>query len=705
MTPIDKNLLLCWIFDGYGRLGSGLTDPKVKEKMSHDGWQANMTINSEMHSEKTHSSTVAKTDMPSSFVGRMERELASIDALGFKSQSWTIEADEGSSVSMPVIDVQWLVAQRDLPYLIQALPSHLLYRSVCAHGIEDSLEVIEWIRGPALVKMLDFDLWADPHGRGHLLGHELQPSANRFIQWIKWWNEITPDFAAQRVMELDEGLIIGCMTAACEIVPVGLNRSIEELSDDYWMTPDNRFGLKMKTDESSDFDVFHQFIHTLYKQDIRLAQSVLAHSAMLVREESIEEARRWRAGRLQDQGFLDAEEARHVLMPKSHRQLEEMVRIALSSESKRVSGTPADSDDMLASGHSGGLQGESWSRDHYSDDMTANEELTERIYEFIQSRDRDELANEIEHVLGTSEIVRLVGTSAPSSEILVEDEDVMEAFVDKMTARTHQIVLQLEAEKLRALKAHVQQSVQPLLFDQVIAWIAENNTERVMALKARIARTTNTVAAAMDVDYNSTELDRVLSAVRGCLNIGLERMLAEPENFNIHHLLDVSDSHLPGSALRAVRGARILQATGPELIFQIGWQTLQDLSQDAVQYLVYSLENHKELKEEIGTDFGVRLGDGETLRLSVLQLQSRGRYPELRKWWNRWTGRLDSGVEHILNSTLNRLPVFPILLLEDDVTTRGTVAVRPYERLEEVEKTRIFMSRMGRLVTQVSQGE
>lgn len=606
---------------------------------------------------------------------RMERELNAIESVGFKTQAWKADADAGQSVSMATIDVDWLIAQRELPYLVQSLPTHLLYRSIMNHGVEDSLEVIEWVRGEALVRVLDYDLWTNPHSKEQSSGFGDYPSAERFIQWIKWWNEISPEFAAQRIVELDEGLIVGCMTAACEIIPVGLNRNQEELADEYWITPDNRFGLKMNTSDDSDFEVFHQFVHSLYKQDVRLAQSVLAHAAMLVREESIEEARHWRDGRLEEQGFLSPDEARHLLKPKTNKQLVDMIRVAVATEPKRYSTVSA---------------GET------SEMTPVPSELHERIFECVQKIDSEELAQEIEQQLGTAELVRLVGTSAPHSEILLQDEDVMDLFVDKLAKRTHQILLNLEAQKVRSLKQRLQQTESALLIDQTIAWLSENNLERAMDYKVRMARCINTLAAAMGVVNESSELSRIVAAVRGCLNVGLEKLLKTPEMYEFNKTFSVSETQ--DSIRNVAEASAAMTAVGPEALFQLGWQTLQDLAMDALQMLVYTIDNNEQMKTKIGSDFVVQLSDGETVRLSVLQLQSQGRHLEVRKWMQQLASHIDPAVQHILDSTLNRLPVFPIILMEENATTRGSTAVKPYERLEEVERTRDFWRHSSRLV-------
>lgn len=648
-----------------------------------------MTINESAPNEKT-SSPVPSSGSLSAVTGRLERELAALDSLGFKSQVWKTESNHASSIAAAVLDVNWLIAQRELPYLVQCLPAHLLYRSLTEHGIEDSLEVVEWIRGEALIRFMDHDIWTSAQAGGNLISDSDQPSGERFIQWIKWWNDISSEFAAQRAVEFDEGLLIGCMTAACEIIPVGLNRTQEELSDDYWITPDNRFGLKMKTADDGDFDVFHQFVHSLYKQDIKLAQSILAHSAMLLREECIEEARRWRTARLEEQGFVSADEARAMLNPKSNKQLTEIVRTAIRSEPLRHT-----MQSLSAVSHP-----DSQSNVLLSD---ADEEIRDRIAGFIRQQDSDELAAEIERVLGTGEIVRLIGTSAPQSDILIQDEDVIDAFVSRLAGQTGQIISSLEAVKMRELRAAVRENSDAFLFDAAMAWLSESDLERIVDYKSRIARTTNAVAAALGVSGEPAELSRVLVAVHGCLNIGLERLIKDPHSFALEGLTGMENaaSGLP----EAAQAAAILKSTGPEALFQTGWQTLQELSADMLQMLVYIVENNEQLRKKVGTGYSVRLSDGEVAGLSVLQLQSRGRYPEVRKWLAELETYFDASVHHILKSALNRLPVFPILLLEEGNAVRGTTAVKPYERLKEVEKSRVFVSRLAHVAVVSGQGE
>lgn len=183
---------------------------------------------------------------------------------------------------------------------------------------------------------------------------------------------------------------------------------------------------------------------------------------------------------------------------------------------------------------------------------------------------------------------------------------------------------------MRAFRAAVQSSNDVFLFDATMAWLSEHTLEKIVDYKTRIARTTNAVAAALGVSNEPSELSRVLVAVHGCLNVGLERLSQDPDRFILGGELGTvsAESALPEIA----KSSAILTAVGPEAVFQVGWQTLQELASDALQMLVYAIDNNEKLKEKIGSDYVIHLSDGQAVRLSVLQLQSRGRYLEVRKW-------------------------------------------------------------------------
>ncbi|MBM3382030.1 MAG: hypothetical protein FJY29_06265 [Betaproteobacteria bacterium] len=638
----------------------------------------------------THSSfenPVGKTSdgvsTESGVVQKWQRELDAIDALGLKSQPWKI-SDANESVVLPHLDIDWLISQPLLPYLVQALPTQLLQRSLQAHGLEDSLEVIETIRGEALVRLMDYELWAVPGAGDKFLSPDEDLSAERFIQWVKLWNEISPDFAAERLLELDEEVIIGSLTAACEIIPVGLNRMQEELSDDYWMTPDNKFGLKIKTTNEADFEIVHGLVHSLYRKDVRLAQKVLSYSAMLIRDESLEEARRWRQGRLEDQGYVPSDEARSLLLPRTQKRLSDMVKLALRREQS--------------------LQDQSKPGATVLNTAPAvqvtDEETLEKLRSMVNSLDADHLSEEIRSIMPEDDLIRLIGTAQMQPEQLVQDEHVIESFVEKLSSDINTLLVRLEAHNAKQLKVNAKRT--KLLFDFAMAEIAEHEPALALSWKTRLARTTNAASAALGAANDSNELGRVLSVVRGCLNIGLEKLLSEPKSFGldfdaVNFSTDEAEDITP-SAVALVR------SIGPETLFQVGWQSLQELAKVALEMVVESAEIAGKKQDGCEPEYTITLAEGQTLKLPVLDLLKAGRYREVRKWL-RDTLEENAALEHVLLSTVNRLPVFPIILLEENGVTRGKTDVKPYETLQETEITKGFLARLKSLVGRPGQEE
>lgn len=624
-----------------------------------------------MHADFENSTQTTAKPNHSVVSQKLQREVDALESIGFGTQAWKV-SDSGSTLTLPVLDVNWLIAQPLLPYFVHVVPTHLLYRSLTEHGLEDSLEVIECIQGETLVRLLDYDLWQSVESAAGFLSAAEDLSADRFLQWVKLWNEISPEFAAERLLDLEEEVIFGCLSAVCEIVPVGLNRQQEELNDDYWMTPDNKFGLKIKTPDESAFEIVHGLVHALYKKDVRLAQQVLAHSAMLIRDEIVEDARRWRQGRLEDQGFLQSDEARHLLLRRGQKSLEKMIQTALSQHNTTMtSDKPGATQDAVLA------------------ELGRDEEASARIHEVVRKLNSDALQSEIMLHLPSDEIRQLTGHETVQHEILAEEGELVEAFAEKIASDCRLLLAKLEAHnsKLRNLRAEKTE----LLIDEVMSLLSEKQPMRAVEFKSRIARISNGVLAAFGVVQESTGVARVLQALRGAMNIGMERALAHPESLGLSAVLEDEQGE------NAERALVLFNALGPEVVFQLGWQALQDLGEDVVQTVLAAQ------KPSAAQVCSVTLTDGATVQLPVAQLLQGGRYLELRRWLQSVLPVEASSLRHVLLSTVNRLPLFPILLLEESHVTRGSTEVKPYESLQEVEVTRDFLSSLPSIMGAMSQ--
>ena len=559
---------------------------------------------------------------------RISESTHDAEVVGLRNMAWKPVSD--SPLAPPILDMDWLIAQPLLPYLVQVTPAPVLYSSLMAHGLEDSLEVVEWIRGEQLVRLLDFDLWtAQP-------GLDVEDiSTDKAMTWFRLWLEIGPEFAADRVFDLEEETLVSLFSKIFDIQPIGLSDKREEYGDEYWVTPEGRFALKPNDPDPETFEILHQLMRALYGKDVRLASSLIGHATMLIRQESLEEALRWRAARLADVGFVTPEEARHALVPRPLSLVREEVRNAIEKE-KAVAKALNKSTSLLSESTLARMG-----------NQEIDPELLAGVIHTLQQFDPDEGYQEIVKYLGQSEVILLAGSSQPMPELVMEDADIVNEAAEKIVAECHRVLAFVQALPFRQ-KKNVE-----LVIEEAFAQIAEDDVEKASLLKARVARISNTVLAAVQGGFENDALARVLTVTRGCLNIGLEMSLLDSESLGIA---------AARSPIRAEMAAEIVLQVGPEFLFQLGWQTLMGLEKSMAEALATLVDSNDERYSHLKFKKNVVLSDGSEVSFNLEKFLQAGRFSEVRAWLSEIESDLDGAVHLVLSSVLNRIPLFPELL-------------------------------------------
>lgn len=556
-----------------------------------------------------------------------------IDSLGMRNLPWKGNAD--NPLAPAVIDINWLTAQPLLPFLVQSIPTPLLYRSLLAHGLDDSIEVIEWLRGPKLVQVLDYDLW-----KSESLVEHMDISTDKFLNWVRLWLDISPAFAAERFVELDEETIVTSLSKLLEIQPDEITSLSDLEKDEYYKTPDGAFYIRLRggadTENSETFEIIHQLLDGLYKLNVNLAQSCLAHASLLVRSESLEDELRWRAGRLSDEGFVTREEAFDLLKPRPVKVLFDEIKAATDREFNRKPALTSTRVNMNAD--------------------PVSEALLEDIVKIIKNLPEDMAREEILRALPTDELMQLTGSSQSpeslQSSVLLDDEDVLNAVGEAIAKSCKQLINRFDFSQSKKISNRLE-------IEKALSTIADEDQSEAADFKARIARLANTIASwNSPLQFPDDDLQvRAATLTRGFLNIGLQIFLAQPEYKN--------------------QGETVVRSIGIEMLFKLGYS----LTCETVTFGAQMIET---------------LAAQRGHKLQFARNMAMGRFAEVRLWLNQNSRITDPMLFHVLNALLNKIPMFPVVLVETNAVLKASPELKVFETMSEIDFAQKFFEGLGR---------
>ena len=131
-----------------------------------------------------------------------------------------------SRVKQPGTLLNHILDQEQLPAIVQSLDARTLTKLIRCVGLEDSAPIVSLATADQLERVLDEDLWcSEAPGRDEVF------DADRFGLWLEIMEETGSEFAARKVMELDENLVT---LGLCRLVWVaGLDDAALRASDDW----------------------------------------------------------------------------------------------------------------------------------------------------------------------------------------------------------------------------------------------------------------------------------------------------------------------------------------------------------------------------------------------------------------------------------------------------------------------------------------
>lgn len=443
---------------------------------------------------------------------------------------------DANSILATGIDLPWLYEQANLPFIIQTLPAHALYTILQKNDLQDNLELIEWIRGPQLQKILDFDIW---HRNNELQTDDI--SYGSALAWIQSWLAIGPEFTADRFFELEEETSLLILNKLFIILPEGIAHITDDVRENWAATPDKRFFIKHQSDENTDFEILTEFIRALYGRSIKEAGELFSAASMLVRQETLEFAQKWRSARLADQGFVSSEEAYQVLFGS---QIKPQSFTAYQNTTKG--------------------------------NFTA-EDAVENVQYLLKHLEPEDGLHILKQALNSENIKKITGTVNASIDHLYDDDEFIEDSANEIAYQTQKILYAINT----SFKKESKESL--LLVESILKQFYESDPDLMIIVKQKLAYLTNVTASVLGAStaYQSSVVQTAMCLVRGALNVGfeicLEDLLSSKQTTSLYSP-QVLDS-----------GVRSLKEFGIDTIFKIGFNSIIDLQKT----LLNSLVEHK----------------------------------------------------------------------------------------------------------------
>lgn len=450
----------------------------------------------------------------------------------------------------PLLSSEWLISQDNLPALVMLMPSQKLHALLEQEGLEEAIEVVEWIRGAQLTEVFDYDLWSSRVGDDG----SLEISSDRFLEWVRVWNEIDRDFAAARFFELEEEVLTLLLVELFEIVPKGLSEEESiRVDDSFVLTPDDRFYLKTRSLDPGKQDLLLEFVQGLYRQNLEFAARCFSYAALLIGAESKEAACRWRAGRLADQGFVAREEALALLVPnESSRWRSDGFREKLKAAEKNVVHLAPQSDESLVS------------------------ELMPRLDQILQHVPDEQFAREVAQILGESRVKELTGVSEPPAYLLRSDAQLYAEVLERSVINSLQTLSQFELFELKQ-----GDESEGDFFSHALRVLAEENPARALSDQTRLARLANSVSSLLSEPFSADCQLRALGQLRATLSLGLEKLCELDFGLGTHSTLE-QKLHV---------GVEVLADYGVEAVFRAGLDLCFDLALSIGEALDFAMES------------------------------------------------------------------------------------------------------------------
>ena len=227
---------------------------------------------------------------------------------------------EKTSVQLPVVNLNQILTKSGARDVIQSLAPQVLYFSLKQIGVENCLEVLPHLSSDQCVKIFDYDVWQQDR---------LCPK--QAFYWLSLYNKVNGEQLVKRLSQLDEEYQLAIFESSVRFYDkASYEQLIEAEQDLLYAFPGNEMYYAILAEDRLTHDSIQETIESLIATELPYAISLLSHASACPPNEAEALLSQFRKARLEEDGFVTAEESREYFIPilsKGTKQLKQKYKL------------------------------------------------------------------------------------------------------------------------------------------------------------------------------------------------------------------------------------------------------------------------------------------------------------------------------------------------------------------------------------------
>jgi hypothetical protein len=237
--------------------------------------------------------------------GRLSEEavVQSLDT-GWQSLVWQSQFSNKNKQLLASVDIRALLESKDPEAAIQAVPRRDMYVALVTQGPEDALDVLPYLSQEQFVSIIDHEAWHD----GTLAIHQA-------IRWLDLFRQAGTEQLYRRFRELDEEYQVALLNPFIEMKDEESFELLgQEEQDQFTALPCNTLWWRVKGGDDRVTEFVTSLISASLGEDTAYVYSLLGMAAMLPPNEQEALLKQFRDARLEEDGFVSADESRELFL-------------------------------------------------------------------------------------------------------------------------------------------------------------------------------------------------------------------------------------------------------------------------------------------------------------------------------------------------------------------------------------------------------